>query len=63
MTDNLYFTQCCRTWQPATDLCCARKWIKGEDVGNHTVQSEDRDTVENSEYRVYSTQYYIPGTL
>ena len=34
---------CSRFGEPisATELCCARKWIRGADVGNHTVKDEE----------------------
>jgi len=38
-----YWASCCRTWQKSTDLCCARRWIKGEDVGNHTVREAETE--------------------
>jgi len=33
---------CCHRGQliPATELCCAREWIKGADVGNGSVKNE-----------------------
>ena len=43
---------CCGVPTKATDLCCAREWIKGEDVGNHTVKgNEDTEEGNGNNYK------------
>jgi len=36
---------CCHRGEliPATELCCAREWIKDADVGNGSVKNKDKE--------------------
>jgi len=45
---------CCHRGQliPATDLCCAREWIRDADVGNGSVRNEERESKDTC----YSTE-------
>jgi len=40
---------CCHMGEliSATDLCCARGWIRGAGVGNGSVRSDEENTVKD----------------